>query len=172
MKKTLIVLVLILSVFLSSCSMNESGQDTYTFYYPRSNYIYNSNDGVISQEHRKLHGMADDVASILNEYLKGPSSADLSNPFPTGASVAIVSMDKKFLTASLSSVFSTLTELEMTLACTCIVKTIFALTDVDTVILRADGRFSDGSIYRAFSRKSFLTDDNAKELGIARQEGE
>jgi hypothetical protein len=34
------------------------------------------------------------------------------------------------------------------------------------VVLKAQNTFSDGSIYKAYSSESFLTDDNAKELGI------
>jgi hypothetical protein len=36
------------------------------------------------------------------------------------------------------------------------------------VILQAESTFSDSSIYKVYSNESFLTGDNAKELGISK----
>ncbi len=51
-----------------------------TFYYPRREYQYGAEDGVISSEQREASGHADDLHYLLSLYLIGPSSDELVSP--------------------------------------------------------------------------------------------
>ena len=75
--KRFFYLFLCLCLFLPGCS-GELMKNPVTFYYPRREYQYGAEDGVISSEQREASGHADDLHYLLSLYLIGPSRAGLS----------------------------------------------------------------------------------------------
>ena len=81
--KRFFCLLLCLCLFLPGCS-GELMKNPVTFYYPRREYRYGAEDGVISSEQREASGHANDLRYLLSLYLIGPSSDELVSPLPWG----------------------------------------------------------------------------------------
>jgi hypothetical protein len=165
MKGRLICFILLISIFLSACNSGYNAEICY-FHYPNLQSGQDRYESVIGYETKNIPLEGRDYKEILNEYLRGPSGNNLLNPYPVGSVITAVDISNKRVTVSLNSKFSLLKESDFSLSCACLVKTVFSLIPSQTVVLKAQNTFSDGSIYKAYSSESFLTDDNAKELGI------
>ncbi len=165
MKRSVICILLIMAMFLSACS-NGHDPETCSLYYPYKQ-TGGQYDRVIGSEMKKIPSEDRDYKKILNEYLQGPFGTDLLNPFPAGAAVTAVDINIKSVTISLNAKFGLLKDIDLSIACACLAKTVFSIMPAQTVVLKAQNTFSDGSIYKAYSIESFLTDDNAKELGMS-----
>ena len=163
-----IVYILTISLLLSclmGCSQNNSSiQVPSKFYYCKMSTEFHETDSVITSETREIAGLNNDLTALLNHYLSGPISDDLTTPFLNGSSVENATVERGKATINLCRKFSLLKDYDLSLACICIAKTVFSVTDAETVILKANSTFHDGSIYKAFSRNSFMDNDNASQL--------
>ena len=90
--KRFFCLLLCLCLFLPGCS-GELMKNPVTFYYPRQEYRYGAEDGVISSEQREASGHTNDLRYLLSLYLIGPSSDELVSPLPWGTRLLGVSRD-------------------------------------------------------------------------------
>lgn len=167
MTKRLFAVIMLMTILLSGCGANNNDPHSYTFYFPKEEIEFTADDGVVSAEARKLPSLSGDYKSILNEYLLGPASAGLKNPFPVGSTVLDVSIEGKRAYITLNNKFSILKDYTFTLACACLASTVFSIMDVDDVVIQAQGNFANGSISIAYSRSSFFNNDEAKSLGTA-----
>ena len=166
MIKSLLCLLLATALLLCGCSKNYDNTSC-AFYYPYEQAHYSQQDGVIGS-HTESVANGRDYKSILNRYLQGPTTNGFVNPFPAGSAVISVTLDGNNATITINSSLAALKEIELSIACACLVNTVFSLIPVQTVILQAESTFSDSSIYKVYSNESFLTGDNAKELGISK----
>ena len=130
---------------ISGCpaSENENTNPVF-FYYLRnpSDYIYGSEDGVIFGESREISGHEGDLKYLLTLYLQGPLDEKLHPPFPDGCRILELQRDDTQLTLLLNANFSTLKDMDLTLACICISKTCFSLTDAQSIRIMAES-FTD-----------------------------
>ena len=166
MIKSLLCLLLATALLLCGCGKNYDNTSC-AFYYPYEQEHYSQQDGVIGS-HTESVANGRDYKSILNRYLQGPTPNGFINPFPAGSAVISVTLDGNNATITINSRLAALKEIELSIACACLVNTVFSLIPVQTVILQAESTFSDSSIYKVYSNESFLTGDNAKELGISK----
>lgn len=167
MIKSLLCLLLVTALLLCGCGMNYDNTSC-AFYYPYESINYSQQDGVIGSHTELIPSGRRDYKSILNRYIQGPTTNGFINPFPAGSAVISVTLDGNNATITINSRLAALKEIELSIACACLVNTVFSLIPVQTVILQAESTFSDSSIYKVYSNESFLTGDNAKELGISK----
>lgn len=172
MTKRLFAIIMLMTILLYGCRANNKDPNSYIFYFPKEEIEFTAEDGVVSAETRKLPNLGGDYKAILNEYLLGPATAGLKNPFPVASAVLDVSIEGKRAYITLNNRFSILKDYSFSLACACIAKTVFSMMDVDDVVIQAQGNFANGSISVAYSRSSFFNDDEAKALGMASQNKE
>ena len=99
--KRFFCLLLCLCLFLPGCS-GELMKNPVTFYYPRREYQYGAEDGVISSEQREASGHANDLRYLLSLYLIGPSSDELVSPLPWGTRLLGVSRQDGTVTLELT----------------------------------------------------------------------
>ena len=167
MKRIAYVLAVCLLLFsFAGCKQNNSDiQKPAEFYYCRIEAEFHHENGVISSEIRDISGLSDDLTELMNYYLKGPQSDSLASPFLNGSSIENATVANGKATINLGRQFSLLKDYDLSLACICIAKTIFSVTDAETVILKANSAFHDGSLYKAFSKTSFMDSDNANQFG-------
>lgn len=99
--KRFFCLFLCLCLFLPGCS-GELMKNPVTFYYPRREYQYGAEDGVISGEQREASGHADDLHYLLSLYLIGPSSDELVSPLPWGTRLLGVNRQDGTITLELT----------------------------------------------------------------------
>ena len=139
--KRLLSLLMLLMIF-SGCSLQKQ-ENTATFYYPRVKYEYNVTDGVIGNE---LRNTGDRYAAqeLLDLYLRGPVSEELSMPFPEDLSVIRVSNDGHTIFITVSDNLATLSGAPLILACSCLGRTAIALCHVESAEIRCENLLLDG----------------------------
>ena len=137
--KRFFYLFLCLCLFLPGCS-GELMKNPVTFYYPRREYQYGAEDGVISSEQREASGHADDLHYLLSLYLIGPSSDEMVSPLPLCTRLLGVSRENGTVTLELTDTAQSVTDTEFTLACACLTMTTLSITGGDEVVITSGSR--------------------------------
>ena len=161
MKKA-ITLLLMLSLILSLSACG--GQDAVTYYYVRDElaYEYGVADGVMVGESRAAAGHIDDLRYLLILYFHGPVSDNLESPFPSGTTLESLNQKEDALHIQLSGIVSVMEGTDLTLACACLARTCFGLTDVQSVTISSEGL---GTVSMTIERDSLLlVDDSAESI--------
>ena len=114
------------------------------FFYLRSNFSYTDTDTIIGSELREASGHKEDLAYLIDLYLRGPQSEALAQTFPTGCAMVSFSTKGSILTLRITDQLSTLTGIDLVTACVCLAKTATELTGFKTVIIRAQSQLLDG----------------------------
>lgn len=115
------------------------------FFYPRSAFSYTDTETIVGSEQREASGHKEDLSYLLDQYFRGPHSESLSQPFPDGCHLVSTSVrSNNTIVLVITDAFSTLTGMELSIACVCLAKTATALTGYPTVIIRAKSQFLDG----------------------------
>ena len=138
MKKS-IALLLVLAITLSLAACASSSAVTYYYVRNEDEYLYGVSDGVMVGESREAAGHVDDLRYLLILYLHGPVSDNLTSPFPAGTKLVELTREGGALTVQLTSIFTVLEGTDLTLACACLARTCFALTDAQSVTILSMG---------------------------------
>lgn len=160
--KRFCVLLLLLSLMLSLCAC--ASETSVTYYYVRDEleYQYGTADGVMVGEIREAAGHVDDLRYLLILYFHGPLTDHLESPFPSGTALDEFSLEDGHLDIKLSGIVSMMKNPDLTLACACLARTCFDITDAESVTIRAE---SLNAVSMTFTRDSWiLVDDSAKTL--------
>ena len=133
--------------------------DTAVFYYARYEdaYLYGQENAVIAGEYRDVSGHRQDLKYLLTLYFHGPTMEHLRSPFPSGMSLRSVERRQNTLYIELSASLTMLSGTDLTLACACLARTCFGLTDVDAVTIASDGL---GFVSTTLTRDSLVLFDN------------
>lgn len=140
------ILILSMILFATACSA-EKPLDPGDFYYRRIDTGFQSTDGVVAPETRELQGIRGDLDALLQSYFSGPTSAFLESPFPRDAVLLDWSMTDSTLNLNFNDSFAQLSGVDLTIACACICRTVFGLTDAQTILIHANGTPLDGNPY-------------------------
>lgn len=140
MKKTVcLILSLCLLLTISGCG-RDSIKVPGEFYYRRTQTLYGNPDGVIAPEQREIEGIAQDPGALLQVYFQGPDTIGLESPFPRGTRVEQWEISGDTLHLTMSEAFAAISGVELTIACTCITRTVLGIFDVEQVQFQvADG---------------------------------
>ena len=137
------ILILALLLSLLGCSFGNDGiLEPVTFYYTRDmqdpeTFITDSQDGFFVSEIREASGHTGDLYYLLSLYLQGPLDDDLHSPFPSGCRILTVYQKENAVHVQLSEAFSSLQNLELTVASACIARTCMELTGMQEVHITA-----------------------------------
>lgn len=164
-KLTSVLVVLCLLVCWTGCEAQPS-QDAVSFYYLRTQSDFSADQGIIASEARQNTGLnMENPTAVLSTYLDGPTSDELTSPFPREVTVLEVKRIGSSLHINFSRELAQLSGIDLTLACACVSRTCMELWDVDTVRIRANGTLLNGSTYVVMSREDLkLTDDSLDKL--------
>lgn len=157
MKKTLstLIAIVIVSSLFGCNSENRSTVTPFTFYYRTRDINYNSPDGVIAAETVDLKTNVDDYEHILIQYLKGARSNACISPFPAGTTLEEFSLKKDNARVVLSPHLAMLSDSELVIACICLARTLFDITDVPAVQIYAKDSLLNGEQFITINRDSF-----------------
>lgn len=144
---------------LVGCTGSNHHDKSAAFYYCLNDIDHINNKSVFEKEKKDFVPTEGNLLSFLNEYLKGPESDRLYNPFPSGASITDAKREGNVLTLNLSQHFDRLPLENLSLAIACLVQTIYSNTSIPVVLLIPYGTFVDGSTYKTFTADSFLYSD-------------
>ena len=152
-----LVLAALLLMGLTGCV---DSADTAVFYYSRYDnaYLYGQDNAVIAGEYRDVTGHRQDLKYLLTLYFHGPTMEHLRSPFPSGMSLRSVERRQGTLYVELSASLTMLTGTDLTLACACLAKTCFALTDAEAVTISAHGL---GFVSMTLTRDSLMLSDDS-----------
>jgi len=158
MKQIISIMLLAVLLFsLAACTQEPQG-NTILLYYPRSNITYGDSDSVLYPERRNAALYNGSFENFLSAYMKGPVSAELYNPFPEDLALVIYAITNGELTLTFNDALTTLSDLELILACSCLAKTVLPLTDATKVHIRCNNA--------SLLKKDFITLDETGILTI------
>lgn len=154
--------VLLLSLLLSmfGCGQhNEEIQEPVNFYYLADFTASDEFDRVIVEEVTESSGVPDDV--LLANYLTGPKTEGMTNPFPQGLSVVYLRKHAPDIVLILSSELLELSGLDLTLACACLASTVFELYDCQSLEIIVNGHLIEGKTSIVISRDDLVLYDGS-----------
>ena len=151
-----LTLCVLLLAGLTGCM---EASDNATFYYARydDSYNYGQENAVIAGEPRDVTGHRQDLKYLLTLYFHGPTMEYLRTPFPSGMSLRSVERVGDMLYVETSSSLTLLRGTDLTLACACLARTCFDLTDASSITITADGL---GYVSMTLTRDSILLMDD------------
>lgn len=160
--KKWICLFLILSLLLPlfGCAQPTDGfENPISFYYRRKDVSFSTTDGVISADIREAGNM--DYISLLALYFRGPENSQLQRTFPEGTALKSIQIDGNHVFITLSDVFSTLTELDLSIACACLTRTVCEMTGTTQLTVRTENGLLDGNKTIQMSLKNVVLLDDS-----------
>lgn len=139
--KRFLSLLFVLSLLLSGCGLfSPHIKEPVTFYYLRSEMQYFAKDGVISSEEREASGHREDLSYLMALYLMGPAEEELVSPIPRGTRIFKTTETEEGVSLHMSDTANTMTDIEFSLACTCLSLTCLELTDAPAVTITSGER--------------------------------
>ena len=163
MKRILsIALVVFCLASLTGCGRPpHPADDQIVFYYPRVNINYGREDSVISSELRDVQSRADDVSYVIRLYLNGPVSDELYSPFYSDTTLfgAERVEDTLYITLGGKQI-NQKSQLQFTVACACLAKTCFSLTDVSEIHINTLIRDNSGMEALVFTKDNLILWDD------------
>lgn len=146
MKRSICFLIFFAIVFgLIGCAdRGEAMQEPKHRYYRTNPNEYKNTRKTIDCEVFDAAIYNDDLKLLLNDYLMGPQSENLINPFPDSCAVESIVFHEDEVHLALNSGFSKLTGIDLSLACACISLTLFELTDCKSVHIAVPDILLDG----------------------------
>lgn len=163
MKKCIAVLLIVMCLFhLAGCQKEAPAPIGPAFYYCAADIGYSMDSTAIRAEHRE-NAAQDTLQQMLVKYLAGPESADLRSPFPVGMKLIEVSLEGNTVYITVSDALSSLSGLELTLACSCISLTCLDFTGAELVVISAQDSLLDGQKYVTMDKNTLLLLDTVLE---------
>lgn len=115
------------------------------FYYRIPSGTHSKSDQVIASEQRESAGCENDLTALIERYLEGPISNDLSSAIPSNAYVLDVTQEDGTIIIDMSPTFARLTGIDLTIACSCLSMTLLSYTDAEEVEIRVPNALLDGN---------------------------
>lgn len=159
--KQIIALLLCLSLVLSICACAaDSDSVTGYFYYRRAVTEFGVTDGVISPEERQIPSPLTDTDGLLSAYFSGPLDDRLVSPFPRSSEVLSWEIVDSTIILTMNESFGALTDVELSIACGCICKTLTGLLPVTQVQIQLENELLDGKNVLLFTESDISLYDN------------
>ena len=164
MKRTICLVLAALLFCLAGCEEPKpSIQVPVKYYYPYTEITYGSDGSVIGFEERESAGFETDWIYLLEQYFSGPDDSRLVSPFPPNLKVVSLQTRGEIVSVEVSTELGQLSGIHLTIACTCMAKTVLEMTGARKVQISAEGTLLDGRIFLVLDNDSLLlTDDSAQ----------
>ena len=159
MRVVAFILSLALALCLCGCTQTDSFHEPVVFYYCVNDIDYQNDPQIFGKEQHEGADYTGNLTGLLNEYLKGPKSDTLLNPFPAGSSVTSTKQEGNVLSIYLNEQFDRIPLEKLSIALACLVKTTLDYASAPVVLVFPHSTFIDGSTYRTYTEDSFLFSD-------------
>lgn len=144
-------------LLLTGCTHeNDTQYTSVNFYYKADPLNYESEDGVITVEVRRIYGAADDYTDLLVQYLNGARRRGCVSPFPAGTTLEEFNIVGTEAVVVLSSHLSLLTDYELMIACVCLARTVYDFSDVQSVRISSLHNYLNNEPYILIKKDSFI----------------
>ena len=166
MKYKLLILFLLL-LFLPACSPDSTDpENTVNYYYMQTELEFGTKSGVIKTTERNIEGHSDDYFYLISQYLNGPISYDCVSPFPAGTTLEELYWDQNRVQVILSPHITTLSGLDLMVACACLTRTVSDMTGINTVQIRPTSGLLNGEQAITLTADSFVYWDQTEQSDI------
>ncbi len=159
MKKLTALFLCAVLLFLSGCA-SDSPAVTAQFYYRRAVTKFGGTDGIIAGEERSIPGPLSDTDALLSAYFSGPLEDEFTAPFPRDSAVLDWEIADQTLILTMNDSFGALTDVELSIACACICKTLTGLLPISQVQLQLKDTLLGGEPYILLSDEDIRLYDN------------
>lgn len=166
--KKMMAALLIGSLLLAAggCAMaNRSKADKMAFYYCAETIAFHTPNSVIAAEMHSAEEIGTNMDSIINAYLRGPTTSGLVLLFPNDISLVCAQIVDDTLQITLGKECADMTEMDLTLGCSALAKTLFPYTDAAKISFDAEDGFTHLEDALIITRENVLTDDVAVQTG-------
>lgn len=140
--KSPLIFLTLLCLLFSGCSNASNGNTA--FYYLNEQANYGIMGTAIDSERRAERTELSEINQILSQYLKGPRSSDLKNPFPDGTTLISATIDQGAVRVILSDELAALTGVDLSIACACMTLTVKSITGYAKVEIRSQNASLNG----------------------------
>ena len=142
MKRIIIILTIVaLLISFIGCTKNtENFDQPAQFYYKWAS----TEDALFGAETREIKSYSDDLLAVANFYFTGPDSDAYVNVFPDGLHALSLEVQENKLMLLLNDELSTLSGLELSIACACMSMTLLELTGCTEIVIKAESKLLDG----------------------------
>ena len=136
MKKTLILLLLILILF-SGCSKENDLEQPVNLYYLKSDFAFGDSDALFEKVQVESAGIS--FKTILEQYFERTATETARSPFPAGTKMIRTEITADTLIILMNRNYGSLTDLDLTLANACLYLTCSELTGKNRIQILIDG---------------------------------
>ena len=168
MKKSIcVILCLLLIISVSGCSSApQKIREPVTYYYRIRNIEYDAPNGIICAEVREAYGNANNYTYLVEQYLRGPLDGSYTSPFPAGTTLVHLDFLKDTVLVVLSSHISLLSGSDLSIASTCLAKTVLEMTGMKEVKISSQGDLLNGQESITISLNDFVMVDDYVLTGV------
>lgn len=160
MKRILILFLTLLLIPLAGCQKDTTQLEyPVTVYYKRAEPTHGTADSVIASTTIEGKGHEKDYSYLLSRYLKGSDDPHFARTFPRGTTLVSFKLDALTAKIVLGYYFSSLSEMDLTIACVCLARTIMELTGCQEVIISAENTQLNGQNFIILSADSYVLTD-------------
>ena len=149
--KRCMILFLILALMLMGCSNQNTFEKPCSFYYLHTESDAVQVDGIMTVQIQEGHNL--EIMTLLKRYLEGPTDPAMRSPFPAGLKLESMKLTENTLYLTLSDEFARLSGIAQTLACACLCRTCFELTQVEFIEIRCATEKFNGKDFLTFDRQ-------------------
>ncbi len=169
MKKILaVILALLLLPCLYGC--NKDGKtDIVTFYYPRINYLYDDESGVIGNEIFDLQGRTYSTEKLIQQYLKGPKNEQLHSPLASRCRLIEFIKGNDYIHLVFADSIDQLMPADLISSLAALAITCFDIADVQEIHISAVTALLDGQQKIIFTKDSIILWDEFTEMDSVTQ---
>ena len=163
MKKSLcFFLVCLLILPLVGCREEQKNMiSPVKHYYCKQNIAYGTEGGIFDYEERESYGYEDNTFYLISRYLRGPESSGLSQTFPNYTRLIRCYVEENAVSLHISNEIADLSGIELTMACVAMTMTVYEITGIETVTIRAESQLLDGKEELTFRYSDFVYLDEA-----------
>lgn len=151
-----ILSIIILLLFLTGCASDSTVDVPVKFFYIHNELEFGTESGVIKETTREAKGHRDDYSYLISRYLEGPITYDCISPFPAGTTLKELNWNQNRVQIVLSPEITTLSGVDLIVACACLTRTVAGIIGVDTVQIRSSSGLINGEEMLTFHADSFL----------------
>ena len=155
--KNRILLLAMIALLLVGCGQKQKNVEV-RFYYPRAEYVYNLNDGVIAYEVRSNRGITSS-AELMNLYLQGPTEEGFLTLFPDDLSVLSLYTMEDTVYVTISDSLADLSGAPLILTCACIGRTAMDLTGTTNAQIQCKKQLLDGKNFISINEDTVFYND-------------
>lgn len=155
-----ILTIVLLSFVLVGCADKEQGANVVQFYYCAMESSYSNETGLFAVEERQVAYNPNEYQKLIEEYLNGAKTNNCTSPFPGGTTLTDFSLRDGNATIFLSPHMALQSQANVTTCCACLCQTLFALPDIDTIVISIDGVQINGENQLQFQKDSFKVLDD------------